>query len=979
MQNLAEIQREVVLGPNDGLLNAAAEQEMLDAVGYQALRELASARRADMLEDPTVLKEFWLPTTPQIDAIHNALAPKTPYLTARKRLIALEDSEPASSPIELLDHQDDLFMQATSSITAERDSQRASICIVSPTGSGKTHILFKYVETLHRPIPPETGIPASDRPVRTIIFVDTNSLLRQTVETAQKLIPDIEVGTYNKDNKDLTKPVTVMTYKSFIEAEKSGIIKKGDFDNVLLDEADIALAPETRAQMKDFMSQSVALGFTATGKYNENRHVGMLFENVVEDLDLKRAIEEGILSPVQIWLVPTGERLEIGTIHRFKDLPAESALELSKRINRAAISCKITSDFVKQGMRGLVKCLPGGGSAHAIERADQLNKITITDVDGKQRRVRAAAVGSSIKESPDLIDAYKRGELDVLCFVKLLGRGFDDPETAFFVDESASLSPVQCKQSWGRTFRKVGNKIAHVVHLVDELTSGGELKPIYTMLHALGIKEYTPGLYVGPDDRFIGNAKRHDVKPLEALKLFSHEIFRLINNLPVNILEAYTIGAKNHEAMGEGFISVQDLRKQLDASTVNLRNFFDDNNIKPIKRGNKLYVRSEYLGIYRDYQALKNSTYLTLEGWVSVTPGFNFVNGKYARIDIDKDMADQLAMQNPSLKPLIFPKGPRIKKKFFAGTPPESAPKGTVLCYSPSQVEIIKDMLENAESIAKVNPQFKVKGDFLMNFFVPDDTYNHRYSIPHGWRSISETMKSNLSWQELRTINEEYYAAMQQFKDTPFFTTLRSFQGIPQDIYDEAAAEIGLKGRVVLGNGKTFGYLLNDQELEHLISRFKQDLPTIDTTYRYGDNRDSNTRVEVSHALEAVQLLFRDFPSFTKQLELDKNWKYNREQVQQLHDKRRELYVQLMGKLFSLTPELVIVANDYYQSEVQLNAIVSIAELKAVLLEGIKGLELHEDYVAVVEEAMQKIGKWNLESGDGVYIKRMNTDTIIKN
>jgi len=876
MPDFSLAQHEVVAPVLTEEFNDAARQEIIDAVGYPTLREFVELRRHDTFGLPAEIKQYWLPVEPQIETVRQAILPKVSFLTSRRRLAEFAQDPDSGKVANLEDHQIDIFSQVAATVAGERDPQKASTCVVSPTGSGKTHILFKSIEALHTPPANKEG--TSNKPARTIVFVDTNTHLYQMVDVAEKLIPDIEVGVYNMDSKDLKKPVTVMTYASFIKAEKEGVIKRGDFDNVLLDEADLALAPDTRAQMKDFMSESVAVGFTATGKYNENRHVGLLFENIIEDLDLKRAIEDGILSPAQIWLVPTGERIDIGVIPRFRDLPAEKANELSKRLNRAAISERITNDFVKQGMRGLVKCLPGGGSAHAIERAEHLNSILIKDSDGVTRRIRAAAVGSSVKESADHIAAYKRGELDVLCFVKMIGRAFDDQDTSFLIDESAPLSPVQSVQAFGRALRKKPGKVAHIVHLVDELTSGGMLKPWFTMLHALGIKDYSPGLYVGPDDSFVPNRPSYEIKPVDPLELFSHEIYRLIHNLPVAVREAYTTGPNSYESLEHSHVTTKEFGALVGKSYAAVKSFFDYHKIEGIKQGAKKYYDLRYVQIYSEYQELINGPVDESQDWITVTnQNIYYTYGRFNNLSIDPQFAQMLELDDPLLKPLQMPDNTAGRIKFGSGVEFNRNTRGGFKCYSPTQVKLIEHKLAEAQVINGAYP-FQISGNLLEDFFDPEITSN-KTRFPYEWKLAKTPYPNNTvyGWKAKLDMGEAYVKEIAQFQNSPLFKGLRALEEKVQSLYDEIATQMGIKGRVVLNShSHTYGNLLTTEEYDQMVLFFTQSLPSLDAAYNPSNQQQAPEKIEVSLAHELTDLLFRDFPKV--EIAHTGNWEYEKEE-----------------------------------------------------------------------------------------------------
>lgn len=812
------------------------QQQLMSAAGYAVLRGVASLRREDTEGTPE-LKEVWVPTEPQIETLRESVVPRLAYLSARRRLIDFTNQTEKLADLD--DHQADMFTNCIGLISSTTDAEKASTCIVAPTGVGKSYLMGKFVEALHPDAQEE-----APKARKTIILTSTNLLIKQIQNDIHGRLPHLGIGKYNKDSKQLEQEVTLMTYQSFIRAMSTGKIKKSDFAQVLLDEADMALAPDTRVQMKEFISQSVAVGFTATPKNGEHRNVSDLFENVIENYDTKTCIEKGKLSATQVWLVHSGESLDIGKIQRFKDIPAEKLQELGKRAGRGALSAGITRDFIDNGLKGLVRCAPGDDCAVAKERADQLNLMLTTDKDGSTRCIRAAAVGSSIKESQEIIDAYKRGEYDALCYVKMIGRGFDDADTDFFIDESPTLSPVEGTQGPGRALRYREGKIAQIVHIVDDITSEGKPLNAFTMLHVLGVDKYEPGMFFGPDDGWRGNDKRYPLKPYESLDLFSHEIANIIRTTHLRIARGYTLSPEIEQDSNVELMTAPKIAEKYGLNTNSFSTFLKNNDIQPRSIGKNRLYDARYGEVFAEMLKLSEEKVTNPEsrGWVSIA-------------SLDEKLLKELALIDPFLSPVAWPivsRGIGLRTRYLTAKQWEHAQK---LFTSTITVEdeIISTFIVNGNDVSAVMSRFED-----MHFINPFEAEEIQRRVV-GWRRNIDNHPDPDAIPKMRE------SVRTLFLQSPLLQSMRESTFRLQEVFDEAQTSIGTKGRLVnnteINRGRTphYGFYTTMSEQAVLSSKLQEGFDTLDFFDEFRRNYDDiepPTDIEVEYAISAINSMF---------------------------------------------------------------------------------------------------------------------------
>ncbi len=260
----------------------------------------------------------------------------------------------------------------------------------------------------------------------------------------------------------------------------------GDFDVIVCDEAHRALGDKTRANLIKSYPHAIKLGFTATPNFGINKSVDQVFPEVIHSLNLREAIDSDIVAPVQCLTYTTGEQIQIvdPTHQDFSIRELRRLINLKSRNEKAA---SFACDFVQDGRRGIVACLPGGDLAHAKLMAQDLQRQVITDKNtGQKRNIVARAVGRSTGNDAErklVLKQFEDGEIDVLTFVDLISESWDSDQASFLINARPTTSIVKITQQIGRVIRKKKSGLhSIVVDFIDD-NIGKQQK---TALQALG-------------------------------------------------------------------------------------------------------------------------------------------------------------------------------------------------------------------------------------------------------------------------------------------------------------------------------------------------------------------------------------------------------------------------------------------------------------------------------------------------------------
>ena len=185
--------------------------------------------------------------------------------------------------IELRDYQ----QEATENLQKMREDGKTIALLYNATGVGKT-------------ITAATDAKAVGG--RALFLVNALKLASQAKETFAKVWPEATLGEYTGSQKDMTQTVIFAMVQSISkDLEK---FSPTDFDYLIVDECHHAAA-NTYQKIFTYFHPKFILGLTATPERSDGEDMLELFQNVAHKMDLKTAVERGILVPIRCIRVKT--------------------------------------------------------------------------------------------------------------------------------------------------------------------------------------------------------------------------------------------------------------------------------------------------------------------------------------------------------------------------------------------------------------------------------------------------------------------------------------------------------------------------------------------------------------------------------------------------------------------------------------------------------------------------------------------------
>lgn len=471
--------------------------------------------------------------------------------------------------IELRDYQ----QEATKNLQKMREDGKTIALLYHATGVGKT-------------ITAATDAKAVGG--RTLFLVNALKLASQAQETFAKVWPEATLGEYTGSQKDMTQTVIFATVQSISkDLEK---FSPTDFDYLIVDECHHAAA-NTYQKIFTYFHPKFILGLTATPERSDGEDMLELFQNVAHKMDLKTAVERGILVPIRCVRVKTNIDLTDVRINgiKYNSQDLESKLFIPER-NQLIVDTYLR--YVN-GKKTVIFC---ASVDHAAEIAKLLrdNGVKAEAVSGRDR----------VEVREKILKDYETGSTNVLCACDLLNEGWDSPHTTVLFMARPTMSKTIYLQQLGRGTRRCPGKEDLLV--VDFVDNANMFNMPYSLHRVLDIAKYQPMAYVlAPENK----------RKLDQDMLFQGEKPEAWLDVPIDVSDYEIIDLFNWQNSVKDMISQIEFVQMVDVQSETVERYIKDGKVKPdlsIPFGDKRmfhYFREESIrNIAKQY------------GWDLITP-----------------------------------------------------------------------------------------------------------------------------------------------------------------------------------------------------------------------------------------------------------------------------------------------------------------------------------------------------------------------
>ena len=270
--------------------------------------------------------------------------------------------------------------------------------LVLPTGCGKTIVFAKVTEECVR------------RGCRVLILAHRGELLQQAADKIAKATK-LGCATEKADETCLGSwfRITVGSVQTMMREKRLARFPEDYFDTIIIDEAHHCISDSYQRVLQHFPEAKI-LGVTATPDRGDMKNLGQVFDSLAYEYTLPKAIKEGYLSPIKALTIPLKLDLSGVGIQSGDFKSGDIATALDPYLQQIAEEMK---NYCMD--RKTVVFLP------LVKTSQKFRDIL------NEQGFKAAEVNGESKDRAEILDAFDRGEYNVLCNSMLLTEGWDCP------------------------------------------------------------------------------------------------------------------------------------------------------------------------------------------------------------------------------------------------------------------------------------------------------------------------------------------------------------------------------------------------------------------------------------------------------------------------------------------------------------------------------------------------------------------------
>lgn len=307
--------------------------------------------------------------------------------------------------------------EAKAAVFEQWDKGALKTLLVLPTGCGKTIVFAKVAEDCVR------------HGYRILILAHRGELLEQAADKIKKST-NLGCATEKAEQTCLGSwfRITVGSVQSMQREKRLSQFSEDYFNVIIIDEAHHCISDGYQKVLQHFPSAKV-LGVTATPDRGDMRNLGEFFESLAYEYTLPKAIREGYLSPIKAMTIPLQLDLSGVSIQSGDFKAGDIATALDPYLHQ------IADEMMKYCRdRKTVVFLP------LVKTSQKFKEIL------NEKGFKAAEVNGESKDRAEVLEAFDKGEYNVLCNSMLLTEGWDCPS----VDCVIVLRPTKVRSLYSQ-------------------------------------------------------------------------------------------------------------------------------------------------------------------------------------------------------------------------------------------------------------------------------------------------------------------------------------------------------------------------------------------------------------------------------------------------------------------------------------------------------------------------------------------------
>ncbi|MEA4821710.1 MAG: DEAD/DEAH box helicase family protein [Erysipelotrichales bacterium] len=429
--------------------------------------------------------------------------------------------------------------EAIDNLKSMRENGETIALLYHATGVGKTVTACTDAKTVNG---------------RTLFLVNALKLADQAEKTFAKIWPEAIRGFYTGNAKDKNVDVLFATVQSI----SKNLIEflPNSFDYIVIDECHHS-ASKTYQKIFSYFKPKFILGLTATPERSDGEDMLQLFQNVAHKMDLKTAVEKGILAPIRCIRIKTDidfSNVRINGV-KYNSQDLESKLFIPER------NCLIADTYINyvNERKAVIFCA-------SISHATEIAKLLC------ERGVNAKSVSGNdkVEVRNKILEDYEHGSINVLCACDLLNEGWDSPRTEVLFMARPTMSKTIYMQQLGRGTRKCEGKEDLIVF--DFVDNSNMFNAPYSLHRLLNVAEYHPLEYVlAPFDK----------RQLDKNMLYKGEKPTIYLDIPIDVKDFEMIDLFNWQDEVKNMVSQIELLRMINVQKTTLNRYLKEKKVVP--------------------------------------------------------------------------------------------------------------------------------------------------------------------------------------------------------------------------------------------------------------------------------------------------------------------------------------------------------------------------------------------------------------
>ena len=554
----------------------------------------------DLLKQNSMIYEGWklyrwtdqqLERTP--DRVKDELVT---FLGTTPALFLINDDMPMQQGkvFQLREHQE----EALNNLANMRNFHQTIALVQGATGSGKSAIGVLDAKAVGK---------------RTLFLAHTKELVLQAQKNFQMLWPEVSAGLYMEKYKESDRFVVCGSIQSVLRNLDD--FRPDDFGYLIVDECHHASA-ESYKKILSYFQTEFTLGLTATPERSDGENLLNIFQSVAHKLDIKEAVETGVLVPVRCIRIKTNIDLRDVRINGFK----YNSLDLETKIMVPGRNQLIVDTYLQyvKNKSTVVFCT-------SVHHADEVAELF------RKNGIAAQSISGQVSpvERKRILSRYEAGQIMVLCACDLLNEGWDSPHTEVLFMARPTMSKTIYLQQLGRGMRTCEGK--EFLMVFDFVDNSNLFNCLYSMHRMFNLEQYHPGGLV------LGT--KHGIK-------WDNDMFakgekpEVLVDYPVHATDYELIDLFNWQNKAKDMISQMELTRRVSAQSETIDRYIREGKLVP-----DMEVPISASRTFRYFEPSRINQICEQFGWTRIT--------KHNIKQMFMDMAKQMTMSY-SYKPVFI-------------------------------------------------------------------------------------------------------------------------------------------------------------------------------------------------------------------------------------------------------------------------------------------------------------------------------------